>query len=98
MTKRRWRAAIAACFWVNRVSRHGSDLLFYVAGAALADYRARFWGKRLQPCWSNPAVAALAKHTGVWDKRHDALFCSSGAFAHCWRSDLHWDKIAPLLP
>jgi len=70
----------------------------FVTGAALAGLPGALLGQAIAFVLAYPAVAALARHTGVWDKRHDAIFGALAFVPIAAALSLHWDKIAPLLP
>lgn len=84
-------------FWVIAF-RATVQTCCFLAGAALAGLPGALLGQAVAAVLVYPAVAALANHTGVWDKRHDALFAALALLPIAAALNLHWDKIAPLLP
>lgn len=70
----------------------------FVAGAALLGLPGALLGQAIAAVLVYPVVAALARHTGVWDKRHDAVYAALALLPIAAALNLHWDKIAPLLP
>lgn len=84
-------------FWVIAL-RATVQTCCFLAGAALAGLPGALAGQAVAAVLVYPAVASLAHHTGVWDKRHDALFAMLALLPIAGGLSLHWDKIAPLLP
>lgn len=84
-------------FWVIAF-RATVQTACFLAGAALAGLPGALAGQAAAAVLVYPAVASMAKHTGVWDARHDALFAALALLPIGGALTLHWDKIAPLLP
>jgi O-antigen/teichoic acid export membrane protein len=84
-------------FWVIAI-RAIVQTICFVAGAALAGLPGALAGQAVASVLVYPAVANLARHTGVWDKRHDALFAALALLPIAGALSFHWHKIAPLLP
>lgn len=72
--------------------------LCFLVGAALASLPGALAGQAVAAVLTYPAVAALAQYTGVWDKRHDAIFAALALVPIAAALTLHWARIAPLLP
>lgn len=70
----------------------------FLAGFLLWGLPGALGGQALAALLVYPAIARLARESGVWDKRHDALFFAIAAALITTALVLHGDRVRPLLP
>lgn len=72
--------------------------LCFLLGVALGGLPGALLGQAVALVLVYPAVVWMARKTGVWDKRHDAVYTAVALLPIAVALSLHWDRIAPLLP